>query len=388
MLVVRNDEIENFHTMRILQVITSLQMGGAEKLIVDMVPKYKKMGLNVDVLLFDGRMTPLKKQLASEGVKVFSLGCGGTVYNPLYILKLLPYLRKYDIIHTHNTAPQLFAALGSVLCSVVLCTTEHNTSNRRRDWTWYKPIDKWMYSRYKKVICISDSTEENLRKSIDCKSDKICTIYNGIDIERYANALPIDKKLVSPCPERKVIAMVAGFRYQKDQETLIRAMSHLPETVELWLVGDGERRTIIEQCVKENGLESRVRLLGIRSDIPSLLKAVDIVVQSSHWEGFGLAAVEGMAAGKPVVATNVAGLSQVVAGAGILFPLGDELALAHIINHLLTDSSYYSSIAEKCGQQARKFDISKMVNEYCKVYQYLVSCNEKRVLNSTKYLGV
>lgn len=358
--------------MKILQVITSLQTGGAEKLIVDVVPKYKHLGLDVDVLLFDGKDTPFKRQLENAGIKVFSLGYGGSVYNPLYILKLMPYLRKYDIVHTHNTAPQLFAALGSVLCSVVLCTTEHTTSNRRRDWKWYRPIDKWMYSRYKKVICISDSTEENLRKSIDCNSDKICTIYNGIDFESYDKASPIAKDSITPYINRKVIAMVAGFRYQKDQETLIRAMSYVPKDVELWLIGDGERRTIIEQCVKEKGLENRVRLLGIRNDIPSILKTVDIVVQSSHWEGFGLAAVEGMAAGKPVVASNVAGLSQVVSNAGVLFPLGDDKALADILNKLLTDYKYYNTVKGRCVKRAHKFDISKMVYKYCQVYQSLL----------------
>ena len=358
--------------MKILQVITSLQTGGAEKLIVDVVPKYKHLGLDVDVLLFDGKDTPFKRQLENAGIKVFSLGYGGSVYNPLYILKLMPYLRKYDIVHTHNTAPQLFAALGSVLCSVVLCTTEHNTSNRRRDWKWYRPIDKWMYSRYKKVICISDSTEENLRKSIDCNSDKICTIYNGIDFESYDKASPIAKDSITPYINRKVIAMVAGFRYQKDQETLIRAMSYVPKDVELWLIGDGERRTIIEQCVKEKGLENRVRLLGIRNDIPSILKTVDIVVQSSHWEGFGLAAVEGMAAGKPVVASNVSGLSQVVSNAGVLFPLGDDKALADILNKLLTDYKYYNTVKGRCVKRAHKFDISKMVYKYCQVYQSLL----------------
>lgn len=358
--------------MKILQVITSLQTGGAEKLIVDVVPKYKHLGLDVDVLLFDGKDTPFKRQLENAGIKVFSLGYGGSVYNPLYILKLMPYLRKYDIVHTHNTAPQLFAALGSVLCSVVLCTTEHTTSNRRRDWKWYRPIDKWMYSRYKKVICISDSTEENLRKSIDSNSDKICTIYNGIDFESYDKASPIAKDSITPYINRKVIAMVAGFRYQKDQETLIRAMSYVPKDVELWLIGDGERRTIIEQCVKEKGLENRVRLLGIRNDIPSILKTVDIVVQSSHWEGFGLAAVEGMAAGKPVVASNVAGLSQVVSNAGVLFPLGDDKALADILNKLLTDYKYYNTVKGRCVKRAHKFDISKMVYKYCQVYQSLL----------------
>ena len=140
--------------MKILQVITSLRTGGAEKLIVDTVPMYRERGYDVDVLLFDGTDTPFKRQLEQQGVNIYCLGKGGSVYKPWYILRLLPFLRKYDIVHTHNTAPQLFAAIGSMLCSVVLCTTEHTTSNRRRDWKWYRWVDKWMYSRYKAVISI------------------------------------------------------------------------------------------------------------------------------------------------------------------------------------------------------------------------------------------
>lgn len=229
-----------------------------------------------------------------------------------------------------------------------------------------------MYSRYSKVICISDSTEQNLRNFIKDASNKICTILNGINITRYSHATPVDKSTITNHPERKVIAMVAGFRYQKDQETLIRALNNLPESYELWLVGDGERRSIIEQCIKDNKLEDRVLLLGIRSDIPSILKSVDVVVQSSYWEGFGLAAVEAMAAGKPVIASDVEGLAQVVEGAGLLFPLGDDKKLADIIKQLMEEQTYYQQVAANCMERAKMFDIQKMVDGYNKVYLDLV----------------
>ena len=358
--------------MKILHVITSLCTGGAEKLVSEIVPMLKDKGNEVDVCLFDGRDTSFKEALNISGVTIFSLSGNCNVYNPFFIIKLTKLMRSYDIVHTHNTAPQLFAAIGSVLCSVVLVTTEHNTSNRRRDWRWYAPIDRWMYSRYKKVICISDSTERNLRVFINEESDKICTIYNGIDINRYAIALPADKSLIAKNNKRRIVAMIAGFRYQKDQETLIRAINHISADVELWLIGDGERRHIIEQCINECNLSERVQLLGVRSDIPSVLKVVDIVVQSSHWEGFGLAAVEGMAAGKPVVASNVEGLSQVVGGAGVLFSHGNAEELADILNKLLSNEIYYNDIANKCKERAKMYDIKKMVKSYSELYRDLI----------------
>ena len=161
--------------MRILHVITSLRTGGAEKLMVDLLPRLKDGGHEVDLLLFDGIDTQFRRDAEAAGIKVFDLGIGGSVYSPKRLFKLLPYLKQYDIVHTHNTAPQLFAAIGKVLCSVVLCTTEHTTSNRRRRWRWYALVDRWMYNRYRKVVCISQKAEDNLRNYIGRSKADILT---------------------------------------------------------------------------------------------------------------------------------------------------------------------------------------------------------------------
>lgn len=358
--------------MKILHVKTTLLTGGAEKLMVDLLPRLRDKGNQVDICVFNGERTAFYEQLEDAGIRVIPFSAGGSVYNPLHIYRLWALMRKYDIVHTHNTAPQLFAAIGSVLCSVVLVTTEHTTSNRRRRWKWYACVDKWMYSRYHKVICISDATETNLRECIEDYTDKIGTIYNGIDVQKYANAITIKRRDITEHPERTIVTMVAGFRYQKDHESVIRAAKLLSDDYEAWFVGDGERRTIIENCIKENDVENKVILLGLRTDIPEILKASDIVVMSSHWEGFGLAAAEGMAAGKPVVASNIEGISQVVEGAGILFEPGNEKDLAQKIEQLANDTEYYNAVAKRCSERAKDFDISKMVDGYQKVYEELM----------------
>jgi len=357
--------------MKILQVITSLKTGGAEKLIVDMVPMYRQRGYDVDVLLFDGTGTPFKKLLKAKGVNIFELGCGGSVYNPIYILKLLPYFHKYDIIHTHNTAPQLFAAIASLVSSVVLCTTEHTTSNRRRSLKWYRPIDKWMYSRYKKIISISPATTENLRKHIK-KSCPIDTIPNGINVERYSAAISVERKNIGCKNDAFLLMMVAGFRYQKDQDTIIRALTLLPKNVQLCLVGDGDRRDECEELVKRLNLGERVVFTGVRSDIPNVLKAADVVIMSSHLEGFGLAAVEGMAAGKPVVASDVVGLGDIVKNYGCVFPQGDERKLAEIVDRLRNDSNLYKALAGQCYSRSKDYDISKTIDSYIDIYESIV----------------
>ena len=103
--------------MKVLQVITSLRTGGAESLIAQIVPLMCADGIEVEVALFDGTETAFKRQLLSSGVKIHDFSIGGAVYNPLHILRLRKLMSRFDIVHTHNTAPQLFAAIGSVLCS-------------------------------------------------------------------------------------------------------------------------------------------------------------------------------------------------------------------------------------------------------------------------------
>lgn len=354
--------------MKILQVITSLQIGGAEKLIVDIVPRLLQKGLEVDVCLFNGKDSSFKQQLQMCGCKIYDLSYDEKYYSPIKIIKLLRIMRHYDVVHTHNTAPQLFAAIASMLSSTVLVTTEHNTSNRRRDWKWYPVfIDRWMYNQYSKIICISNQAEVNLRESIGkCKAD-IVTIFNGIDIEQFHQAKP-DMALRNDS-KRFVIAMVAGFRFQKDHDTLIRAMKHLDkEKFELWLVGDGERRKSLELFAESEGLSGQVRFLGLRSDIPEILHTTDVIVMSSHFEGLSLSNIEGMSVGKPFIASDVDGLREITKGYGILFPHGDDKALANEIKHLEEDHIYYNQIAVQCYERAKQFDIKKMVDEYMYIY--------------------
>lgn len=354
--------------MKILHVITSLRTGGAEKLMVDLLPRLRDKGHQVDLLIFDGTDTPFRRDVEAAGIKVYDLGIGGSVYSPLRLFKLIPFLKRYHIVHTHNTAPQLFAALGSVLCSVVLCTTEHNTSNRRRGWKWYAAIDRWMYNRYCKVICISQKAEENLRKYIGKSKADITTINNGVDVAKYASAEPsADLEAIAP-GSRKII-MVAGFRWEKDQDTLIRALKYLPQKFHLFLVGDGARRSELESLIAAEDVTSRVHLLGIRSDVAQLLHAADYIVMSSHFEGLSLSSVEGMSVGRPFLASDVDGLREVVTGAGVLFPHQDAKAFADEILSLDSDSVRYRDVADCCARRASQFDISVMASSYDNCYK-------------------
>lgn len=356
--------------MKILHVITSLYTGGAEKLMVDLLPRMMAVGHNVELCVFCGDRTPFYEQLEEEGIKIHSFHKGKSqLYNPINVYRLYRLMckGKYDIVHTHNTAPQLFAAFGRVLCSVVLVTTEHNTSNRRREWKWYAWLDRWMFRQYKEVICISDQAEINHCKHVGKKDSRnVCTIYNGIDCHKYANAIPAkDIKVLG----EKVITNVAGFRYQKDQPTLIKAMKHLPDAYHLCLVGDGERRTEFEALITELNLEQRVHLLGLRSDVPEILAASDYIVMCSHFEGLSLSSLEGMSSGKPFLADNVDGLREIVEGNGVLFEHEDAQGFAEALLKLDIDSKYREQVVKQCQAKAANYDICIMVEKYLAVYE-------------------
>lgn len=358
--------------MKILHVITSLRTGGAEKLMVDLLPRLRDAGHEVDLCLFDGIETPFKSELQKRRIHIIEFSREKSVYRPLNIVHLRKLLKNYDIIHTHNYAPQIFAAIAATGLPIRLVTTEHGGSNRRRNYKFYATIDRWMYRRYDRVICIADKTKENLIAFVGKSMNNLCVVNNGVDIQRYAEAKSSDI-LEKTAPGSRKIMMVAGFRWEKDQDTLIHCLKYLPAFFHLFLVGDGVRRQELESLVKAENLSKRVHFMGVRSDVAELLHAADYIVMSSHFEGLSLSSVEGMSVGKPFLASDVDGLREVVAGAGILFPHQDYQALAAEIQRLESSPTAYNAVADACGRQATRYDISRMTEGYTKIYQHLTN---------------
>ena len=356
--------------MKILHVITSLLTGGAEKLMVDLLPRMKAKGHDVELCSFDSTITPFRQELEKSNIVIHSFHKGvQKVYDPRNIFRIRRLIKRggYDIVHTHNTAPQLFTAIACIGLDVRLISTEHNTTNRRRDNALFKILDSWMYGKYSNIICISEQSELNLRTYLP-KIKNVCTIFNGIDYNKYAQAKPASdvRKLGD-----KIVTMVAAFRPQKDQPTLIKAMQYLPEVYHLCLVGTGDnnRKILFEQLIKKHNLQRRVHLLGLRNDIPNVLAASDFVVMSSHYEGLSLSNLEGMASGKPFIASDVDGLREIVNGYGVLVEHGNAKAFADAILALDQDLNYKNQIIERCQNKAKLYEINIMLDKYLNLYK-------------------
>lgn len=363
--------------MRILHFITSLRTGGAERLVSDLLPIIQREGEEVSLLLLDGTRTPLFEELESKGVRIDSLSKGWrSMRNPLLVFKLTHFLRNghFDIVHTHNTPCQLMAAATSLIIPQTLVTTEHNTTNKRRTWNVFHPIDRWMYSRYQRIACVGKETEKALLNYLPKLVGKTVIITNGIDLDRFHQATPA--KDIAEVQGTRIL-MAAAFRAQKDHATLIRAMALLPDSYHLFLAGGAEtkedEKTLLscKTLVQEMDLEDRVSFLGTRKDIPDLLKACDVAVLSSHYEGFGLSALEAMASGKVLIASDVESLTTLVSGAGLLFPQGDASALAERIREVCDNPDQAREIGRRGKERAKGYDITQTARSYCTLYKTL-----------------
>lgn len=348
----------------------NLGSGGAEKLIYDMALELKKMNIKFSIILLTSVNDIYGKKLQEIGIDVIYLSNKWDIYSPKNIFRLKKILKTYDIIHTHTYAAQLWTAFTSLFLdkNKKYLTTEHSTSNRRREKFYFKYLDGWMYSRYDKIISITDATQVNLKKWLNNKNqEKHLVINNGINLKKYYSTIPIKRKEINQNlkDEDILICMIGRFSEQKDQKTLIKSMKFLNESYKLILLGDGDKESE-EQLVDELNLKERVYFLGYKSNVAEIVKSCDIAVLSSHWEGFGLAAVESMALGIPTIGSNVAGLREVLENGGIIFEKGNEKDLYTKIMKI--DEKSYRELSKQAKEKSKKYSLDKMIKKYLKLF--------------------
>jgi len=356
--------------MRVLQVINNLAIGGAESQLKDLTLGFNERGLVNEVYVLRRTGSYFERSLEKAGIALYgprSL----SVYSSLQVLALAQHLRHhaYDLIHVHLFPAQLWVVLASGLARsrTPLLTTEHSTHNRRRRW-FFRPIDRWMYTRYRGIVCVSEATRAALTQWVPVTIAKTQVISNGVQIDRFANAVRLSRReLLGVSENTPLILTVGRLESQKDHATLIQALQHL-DGVSLAIVGDGSLRGELETLVRGLGLIKRVHFLGWRTDIPQVLKAADVYVQSSHWEGFVIATIEAMAAGLPVVASRVPGLADVVGDAGVLCTPGSVTDMVDGLRALLGDPQRREELSRLGSERAGKFDINRTLDLYVGAY--------------------
>jgi len=208
-----------------------------------------------------------------------------------------------------------------------------------------------------RAIATSQAARHAWNQRLQRRASAMVVVHGGVDVDAYARAIDVGavRAGLGFGPEDRLIAIVASLHPVKAHEDLIEAMAicvREAPAARLLIVGEGRRRAALERLVRERGLQGRVRFLGFRTDVADILRAVDIVALSSLQETFGISLVEALAAAKPIVATRVGGVPEVVGRSecGILVPSRDPAALAAALTALLRDRAR----AEAMGREGRR----------------------------------
>ncbi|WP_297599210.1 glycosyltransferase [uncultured Cetobacterium sp.] len=348
--------------MKILHVITSLELGGAEKLLLDLIPAQKKQGEDVELLVLDLKNEVFLEEYKKRGVKIHTpiVNDKKSYKNIFQIAKIIDN-GKYEVVHTHLIHSQIWVSLARYIAKgPMYITTEHSTHNRRRESSVYKLLDKFIYLGYKKIIAISEATARELVSWTGISLKKIEIVSNGVSLRSF----------LSKPKERKGnrIIMISRFHKSKDHATVLRALKQLGKEYTLTFVGEGETQESVKREAIMLNLGERVQFLGYSNSVASLLKRHDIAIQSSNFEGFGISALEAMASGTPIIASNVEGLAEVVDGAGLLFELGNVQDLVDKIK-LLEDNSFYLQKSKDGIKNSLKYSIETTAKKYIDIYK-------------------
>ena len=360
--------------MRIAHIINNLQGGGAEKLLSLLLPIFNTKEISADLIVLNNVDPAFEDICIREKINLIILSKASSPYSPFHIVRLRKHLDNYEIVHTHLFPAQYWAVFAWLLSArrARLITTEHSTSNSRMKHPWLKPLERFVYSKYTDIISVSEATNRTLTQWLNFKgNERFKLIQNGVDLGTVHRALPYVPQQISPMLSDidRIIIMVARFDDAKDHRTVIKAMHKLPQKFKLILVGAGPLMNECKEFVYKNQLSERVIFLGFRRDVAELIKSSFVTVISSFWEGFGLVAIESMAAGVPVVASNVPGLREVVEGASILFRQGDEQSLVSEIRILDNDAGKRAHIIKMQIKRAEKYDIKVTAENYIKIYE-------------------
>lgn len=364
-------------TKTICQLLHGMRVGGAEVLAARLARQLRERYRFVFVCLDE--LGSLGEQLAEEGFPVHVLGRRPGI-DWRCMLRLAGILRNehVDIIHAHQYTPFFYgmtARLGYRHPSIVF--TEHG--RHFPDYRRWKRVmaNRLLLEKRDRVVGVGEVVRQALIANEGLAADRVRVIYNGIDLNPYATSNADReqvRKEIGVEQDELVVVLVARFDYLKDHATAVRTIDEVAATYprcRLVFVGEGPEMQKTRELVGQLQLENRVVFLGLRHDVPRLWRAADICLLSSVSEGIPLTLIEAMAAGVPVVSTDVGGVSEVVipGTTGLLAPQGDFHGLANAILRLACDTNQRQRMGNAGKQRAHTvFSEAQMHKGYCDAF--------------------
>jgi len=370
-----------------------LSPGGAERVAVHIVKGLDRQRFEPAVISFTGRLgCDLDRLLEEAGIEVRYLGKRpGFDYRMYY--RLPPVLKECrpDIVHTHLHVLR-YALPFLLLCKKVsLLHTVHNLAERE-----IEPRLRWLqhYALNHGVVPVAVAEEVALSVEHLYGIQRCRVISNGIPTDRYARPQTPRKewRAREGFGENDVLFVcVARFAPQKNHALLLRAFAQRPASdpnAHLVLVGDGTLREKLEEQVNNLGLARQVHFLGLRTDIPDVLGAMDVFVLSSDYEGNPLSVMEAMAAGLPIVSTAAGGVPDLFESGkeGLIVQPGDVQGLSNSMSFLLGNRELRQSLGMAAPRRAREnFDVATMVQAYQEFYENLVDDSHRLNRKSARW---
>ena len=339
-------------------------VGGIARHCLGLSKALAKLGHEVYVITLEFPGTPLFEDV--DGVKVhrvlIELGHPNFIiwtfiFNHFMEKKVAELSRsvKFDIIHIHDWLTAEAGVSSKHFLNKSLVSTVHSTEVGRSqglhnpDSFLIDGIEWWMTYEAKRVIVCSNSVKWELESHFNLPHDKVTVIPNGVEISNFNLNINREevKRRYGIKPNERIVLFIGRLVPQKGVDTLIKAVPLIIQRhrdARILIAGDGWSRTYLEELVKSMGLRDHVRFLGFISDweLADLMVAADVLVVPSVYEPFGIVALEGMAAGTPVVATNIGGLSEIIEHdkTGVLvYPRNPE-SIAWGVNRVLSDRKY------------------------------------------------
>lgn len=361
---------EAFPLKSILHVVSRPDGGGAQKIVRQLNASTNAKGLKSSVVYITNPNNVILKN------NELDLGLG-SAKSPLCILGIRRLVKEKItdsshemIVHAHLTWPFYYVVLATLFLDVRVIYTEHSTNNRRRNVKAFRFIEKFFYSRCRKIVCISEGVQKSLMEWLELKNESKCSVINN-GVETYAL---VNRSNLALGSELELVS-IGSLSEHKGFDVVIRALYRIRDKVSSYtIVGEGELYYYLRDLAYECGVGDKVHFAGWQENVEPYLINADIQLVPSLWEGFGLAAVEGMSTGLPVIASNVSGLSEVVGG---------DTCYSILINDYRAEREWaekivemhqrvcddYTSISQHAHNRAALFNIDSMVDEYIGLYK-------------------
>lgn len=358
----------------VLHLTTHLNRGGIAVYVVSLAKALSEKGQKVYVASSGGDM---EAELTLSGITHFNVNIKtkSEISPKLFAArrKLIKFIadNKITLIHAHTRVAQILADSISKRTGTPYVTTCHGFF-RPRLFRRFHPC--WG----KRVIAISMAVKEHLINDFKIEEDRISLVYNGIDMKRFPRLPTREEKAQAKAhlgfDGKRVIGIITRFSRSKGVHFLIEAMPYILEKYSdaiLFIVGDGEEGDSLKSLAQKIGLNGRVVFSKGSPDTFRLLSAMDVFVFPTLVEGLGFSAIEALACGVPVAASNVGGVPEVVEdkNTGFLFEPGDVRGLADAILKVLANGLGNAVDIRARASVEDKFDINRMADEILNVYQ-------------------